>query len=129
MFYIVFELHRIIHISATRCPIEMGFGSKCCIFNGQVIYIEKSKLNIADMWLIPLDHVTYVWYHPHVIFDSFSNIIPQKIMHFLQPVISKTIGIGNFKGRFLKSGLQRNHLWPYKQMVISQKVGVWTWFL
>ena len=37
----------------------MGFGSKCCIWNGQVIYIEKSKLNIADMWLIPLDRVTY----------------------------------------------------------------------
>ena len=38
----------------------MGFGSKCSILNGQVIYIEKSKLNIADMWLIPLDRVTYV---------------------------------------------------------------------
>ena len=48
MFYIVFELHRIIHISATRCLIEMGFGSKCSIFNGQVIDDEKSKLNIAD---------------------------------------------------------------------------------
>ena len=24
-----------------------------------LIYIDKSKLNIADMWLIPLDHVTY----------------------------------------------------------------------
>ena len=30
------------------------FGSKCKILNGQVIYIEKSKLDIADMWLIPL---------------------------------------------------------------------------
>ena len=37
----------------------MGFGLKCCILNGQVIYIEKSKLNIADMWLIPLDRVTF----------------------------------------------------------------------
>ena len=44
-----FELQRIVHISATRCPIEMGFGLKCRILNGQVIYIEKSKLNIADM--------------------------------------------------------------------------------
>ena len=42
-----------------RCPIEMGFRSKCCISNEQVIYTENSKLNIADMWLIPLDHVTY----------------------------------------------------------------------
>ena len=45
---------------ATRCPIDMGFRSKCSILNGQVIYIENSKLNIADMWLIPLDHVTFL---------------------------------------------------------------------
>ena len=32
-----------------QCLIEMGFGLKCSILNGQVIYIEKSKLNIADM--------------------------------------------------------------------------------
>ena len=36
-------------ISATVRPIEMGFGSKYSIFNGQQIYIEKPKLNIADM--------------------------------------------------------------------------------
>ena len=35
-----------------------GFGSKCSIFNAQVECGEKSKLKIADMWLIPLDHVT-----------------------------------------------------------------------
>ena len=33
----------------------MGFGSKCSILNWQ---FEKSKLNIADMWLISLDCVT-----------------------------------------------------------------------
>ena len=55
-----FELQRIVHISATRCPTEMGFGSQCRILNGQVIYVQKSKLNIADMWLIPLDRVTYI---------------------------------------------------------------------
>ena len=49
MFYIVFELQRIVHISTTRCPFEMGFGSKCSILNEQVIYTENSKLNIADM--------------------------------------------------------------------------------
>ena len=53
MFHIVFEflnsLKRIAHISATRCLIEMRFGSKRSILNGQVIYIEKSILNIADM--------------------------------------------------------------------------------
>ena len=44
-----FELQRIFHIFATTCPIEMGFGSKCSTFNGQVIYIKNSKLNIVDM--------------------------------------------------------------------------------
>ena len=37
-----------------------GVWIKCSILNGQVIYIETLKLNIADMWLIPLDHVTYI---------------------------------------------------------------------
>ena len=37
----------------------MGFESRCSILNGQVIYIEKTKLKTADMWLIPLDRVTY----------------------------------------------------------------------
>ena len=44
-----------VHICISRCSIEMGFGSKWSILNGQVIYIEKSKFNIADMWFIPLD--------------------------------------------------------------------------
>ena len=39
----------------------MGFGSKCSILNGQVINVEKLKLNIADMWLIPLDRVANAW--------------------------------------------------------------------
>ena len=59
MFYIVFERQQIVHISATRCPIVMGFEWRCSIINGQMIFTEKSKLNIADMWLIRLDHVTY----------------------------------------------------------------------
>ena len=47
------------YIAAARCPIEMRFGSKCSILNGQVIYIEKKyNLNIFDMWLISRDHVT-----------------------------------------------------------------------
>ena len=37
----------------------MGFESKYGILNLQVIYIENSKLNIANMLLIPLDRVTY----------------------------------------------------------------------
>ena len=55
-----FEHHRIIHISSTKCLIQMGFGLKCSNSNGKVIYTEKSKLNIADMWLILLDCVTNI---------------------------------------------------------------------
>ena len=33
--------------------------SKCSIWNGQVVYIAKSKLSITGMWLIPLQHVTF----------------------------------------------------------------------
>ena len=38
-----FELQKV-HIFATTCPIEMEFESKCSIFTGQVIYIEKIKI-------------------------------------------------------------------------------------
>ena len=48
-----------VHISATRCQIEMGFRFKCSILNWQVIYVGKLKLNIADMCFIPLDGATY----------------------------------------------------------------------
>ena len=58
LFYTVFELHRIVHISVTRCLIEMGFESKCSILNGRMIDNEKSKLNFLDTWLIPHDRVT-----------------------------------------------------------------------
>ena len=40
----------------------LGFGSKCSIWNRKVIYIEKSNLNTADIWLIPLDRVTNMWF-------------------------------------------------------------------
>ena len=69
MFYIIFELEKNVHISTTRCSIEMGFGFQCSILNGQAIYIEKSKLNVADMWLIPLDRVTYCG----IIFSSITK--------------------------------------------------------
>ena len=43
------KIQRFTHISGIRCRIGMGFRSKCRISNGQVDYIENSKLNIADM--------------------------------------------------------------------------------
>ena len=54
------EIQRFAHISGTRFQIVMGFGSKYRILDGQVDYIENSKLNIADMRLISLERVTYL---------------------------------------------------------------------
>ena len=62
MFYIVFELQRILHISATRCPVNMGLGSKCSMLNDQVIDIGISKIKTANMWLIPLMVAHFISY-------------------------------------------------------------------
>ena len=40
-----------------------GVQIKMFYLNRQVIYFGKSQLNIANMWLIPLDCVTYVMQH------------------------------------------------------------------
>ena len=56
----------------------------------------------VDLILRILGFFYVSFYHLHATFDWFSNIFPQKILHFLQPVISKPIGIENFKGQFLK---------------------------
>ena len=86
-----FWIKRIVHISATRCPIEMGFGSKCSILNGQVIYIEKSKLNIAEACLIPLERVTNaVTYHRDWNFCTMYRYLSWNFLVFyLKHVISK----------------------------------------
>ena len=46
MFYIVFELQKIVHISAIRCRLRRGLDQ-----------------NVAYMWFIPLDGVTYFNLH------------------------------------------------------------------
>ena len=61
MSYIVFELQRMFTSPQPDIWLRfMGFWSKCSSLNGQKTYIEKSKLNIADMGLIPLDRITNV---------------------------------------------------------------------
>ena len=72
--FTLFWTSKNVHISATRCPIEMRFGSTCSILNGQVIYIEKSQLNIADMFPLIVSHIStfslidsYVYWHVSVI--------------------------------------------------------------
>ena len=42
--------------------------------NGQVVYIKKSKLNITDMWLIPLDRVPYITYSNVVLSSVQMNV-------------------------------------------------------
>ena len=42
--------------------LKWSLDRKYSILNRKVIYIEKSELNIADMWLIPCDHITYTSY-------------------------------------------------------------------
>ena len=62
----------------------MGFGSKCSILNGQVVYIENSILKIGDMWLIPLNCVTYIystWIQEFIFF--FAVFFPLSVMLFL----------------------------------------------
>ena len=69
-----------------------------------------------------IDFELFVFLHT-LIFDDiygwFSNFYIQKNLHFLQPVISKIIPIGNFKDQFPKIILERetayglSHRWSY----------------
>ena len=54
MIYIVVELQKIVNIAATRCPIEMWFGSKCDTLNGQMIYIENQNWLVSTCDSFPL---------------------------------------------------------------------------
>ena len=72
-----FWIQRIVCISTTRCPIEIGFGSKCSILKGQVIYNEKSKLNIANMWCFPLIVSHFIYLYPNCYQFYLSGIFIQ----------------------------------------------------
>ena len=67
--------------------IEMGFGSKGSILNGQVIYVEKSKLNVADMWLIPLDRVTLFIKQLKILYSSDHTILFKFFQHVAKILI------------------------------------------
>ena len=68
------------------------------------------------------------FYYLHIISDWFSIIFPQKFCIFYNLSYSKLLELETSKADFSKSHFQRNSLWSYTQMVISQKVeGVWTW--
>ena len=70
-----------------------------------------------------------VFYHLYVISDWFFKHFPTK-----NSECSALCHIQNYRNRkllkanFSKWNFQRNRSWAYTQMVISQKVGVWTGF-
>ena len=45
-------------ITGTNCPISMGFYVKCSFANGVYNQVDKLKLNLIDLRLISLDHIT-----------------------------------------------------------------------
>ena len=49
MFFIVFKLQTMFISLQPDVRLRWGLDQKCSISNGQVIDIENSKLNIADM--------------------------------------------------------------------------------
>ena len=59
MFYIVCEFKELFTSLQPDVRLRWGLDQNVAFLNWQVIYIEKSKLNIADMWLIPLHRVTF----------------------------------------------------------------------
>ena len=67
------------------------------------------------------DAVRITDYNFNVISDLFLNIFPQNILHFLQPVRSKTIGIGNFEGRFFKITLPEK---PLKVLYTNGRISI-----
>ena len=60
MFYIVLSYKDFFISLQLHVQLRWGLDQNVAFFTGQVIYTEKSKLNIADMWLIPLNRVTFV---------------------------------------------------------------------
>ncbi len=48
------------HISGTKCPILMGFSAKCSLCTVVKDHAENSKLNVTDLRLILLNHITYM---------------------------------------------------------------------
>ncbi len=47
------------HISGTKCPILLRFSAKCDLCDVLYDHVENSKLNVTDLRLILLDHITY----------------------------------------------------------------------
>ena len=141
MVYIVFELQRIIHISAGRCPIEMGPRSKCSILNEHVIFIEKSKLNITDMWLIqsfPLlvSQIIYFVAVSWFVYKTCTIFTPLRL-HLIRPLDSvgswccsvDVLGLGTYLTTMLRQGLES--ILPTKQLLRPKKencyIGVTGW--
>ena len=102
MFYIVLNFKECSYLCNQMSDSD-GFGSKCSILNGQVIYIEKSKLNIADMWPISLDHVTNVC---------------KKIMTVFNPNLPDPVNLNPF-------GMKRYSIFAINLLNIHDMICIW----
>ena len=90
LFYIVFELQRIFHISAARCPIEMGFSSKWNIFMDKWFILNNQNwiLLTCDSFPLTMSHI--IIFITALIFHKYSlkcNILICKRLETAQPII------------------------------------------
>ena len=62
MFYFVYESQKIAHnYLYNLCPIVMGLNQNVAFYKAEsTAYIENCKLNVSDMRLISVDHVTHL---------------------------------------------------------------------
>ena len=125
---------------SNECHFEIWFQKKKTItfFWSKLFKLHKKDpiLHVATLFSLkqretrtnhgPIPHPLRCLLSPPCKFWLIFKHFPTKIYTFLQPVRSKTIGIGNLKADFSKSHFQRKPLTSYTHMVISQKVrGAW----
>ena len=119
------EIQRFAHISGTRSRIVMGFGSKCRSLNGQVDYIEISKLNIADMRLISLDRVTYVITEINPVFDGDDVQTSILLFHHTETFLGKSAMFGNIRKEREEQFLELYHVSLYDAILVCKHAGHW----
>ena len=110
-------------------PTKQGTSRKSLFWDmGNWSWHRGDKWISCRFWDICFFMDCNVFYHLHVIWDMILKHFQQKILDFLHPVISKTIGIGNFKGRFLKITLREKllkilytngHIWKSRRSIRS----------
>ena len=83
MFYIVLKFKELLISLEPDVGLQWGYGSKCRVLYAQVDYIENSNLNIADKWLIFLDHVTTIRSAKRFFFHTLCMLLRMLLSHFI----------------------------------------------